>query len=222
MNRRSITLGVSVIVLAFAAPGQAKAGGLGDLGTALPETDASVKVQANVKANPDLPLVLPTKRSHGDSGTNTSVKAKGEAQSSGSKVEAGLDGPAVGGSRLGARAGLEQSARVKGTARQSGAKAGFAATGYSSKLDAGRHHGRVSAKAKGHARVRTEAQSLRKPRWSTPSGGDHPKGIVPLRGIGREVGNPIQLSLAGWLIALTAAACLGTSRIVRRLQRARL
>jgi hypothetical protein len=42
------------------------------------------------------------------------------------------------------------------------------------------------------------------------------------REIGREVGNKIQLDLAGRLIALTGAACLGASGMVRRLQRSRV
>jgi hypothetical protein len=46
------------------------------------------------------------------------------------------------------------------------------------------------------------------------------KPLPPLQRIGREVGNPIQLSLAGWLIALIGAGSLGVARLVRRLQRA--
>jgi hypothetical protein len=222
MNQLSITLGVSVIVLALAAPGPAEAGVLGGQLGELPQTEATtVKVQANVRANADLPLALPSKGSHRGSGTSTSVKAKGEAQSTGSGVGAGLNGQAGGGAGgLAAHAALEQNTRAKGIVRVDGAGAASSTTGHgSAKLDA-RHHGRVSAKSKGHAAVK-RPDSLAKPRWSAPGGGET-KDVVPLRGIGREVGNPVQLGLAGWLIALAGAACLGASRIVRRLQHPRL
>jgi hypothetical protein len=223
MNSRSIALGASVIVLALAGPGRAEAGTLGQLGTELPDTDVAVQVKANVKTNAKVPVELPSKGSLGG-GTDTSVKAKGETGTTGSEARVGIGRRADGGTgKLGVHGGLQQDARVKGVARENGVKGGLAATSRASaKIDAGRRHGRVSAKAKGHAKhsIKTRSRVLTKPHWSDPAGG-HTKDVVPLRGIGREVGNPIQLSLAGWLIALTGAGCFGASRFVRRLQRAR-
>jgi hypothetical protein len=228
MNSRSIALGASVIVLALAGPGRAEAGTLGQLGTELPDTDVAVQVKANVKTNAKVPVELPSKGSlggaHSSGETDTSVKAKGEAGTTGSEARVGIDGRADGGTgKLGVHGGLQQGARVKGVARENGVKGGLTATSRAgAKVDAGRRHGRVSAKAKGHAKhsIKTRSRVLTKPHWSDPAGG-HTKDVVPLRGIGREVGNPIQLSLAGWLIALTGAGCFGASRFVRRLQRAR-
>ena len=51
----------------------------------------------------------------------------------------------------------------------------------------------------------------------TRSTGGH-KALARLRAIGREVGNPIQLGLGGWLIAMTATGGFGLARLVRRLQ----
>jgi hypothetical protein len=222
MNRRPITLGVSVIALALAGPGQASAGVLGEIGSRLPDTNVAANVQANVKANAAAPLELPKKGSHGDGGSDTSVKANGEAGSTGSEAGAGLDGRA-GGSRLGARAGIEQSARAKGIAGEHETGARLTAVGRGgAKLGAGRHRHGVSAKGKSRAAAKARSRSLSGPSSAAPTDGGPTKDVVPLRGIGREVGNPIQLSLAGWLIALTGAACLGASRIIRRLQRARL
>jgi hypothetical protein len=223
MNRRSITLGVSVIALALAGPGQARAAVLDELGSRLPQTDVTVQAQANVKAKADVPLALPPKGSHRESATHTSVNAEGDAKGTGTGVRARLDGRAdAGGGPLGARAGLEQNARVKGAARQNGADGELAAAGSGSARLGHLHHGRASAKAESRTRVRTTSHSLAKPSGSAPTGNGDTKDLVPLRGIGREVGNPIQLSLAGWLIALTGAACLGASRVVRRLQRSGL
>src|SRR6266542_3089857 len=147
MNRRSITLGVSVIAIALAGPGQAKAGVLGDIGSRLPDTDVTAKVEANVKATADAPLELPAKGSRSEGGTHTSVKASGEARSTGSEVGAGVEGHTGNGSRLGA--GIGQSARAKNVARKHVTGAELTAAGHGgAKLEAGRHRGHVSAKAK--------------------------------------------------------------------------
>jgi hypothetical protein len=220
MNRRSITLGVSVIALALAGPGRAGASVTDQIGSNLPDAGVAAKVQANVEANVEAQLAPAAKGSHDGGGTHTSVKADGAAKSTRSGVAASLDGNAGGRSRLGVGAGIEQSARAKDPVGRQGTAAELTAAGRGgAKLDAGRHHSRVSAKAKGRAAVKARSRSLARP---APGDVGPKKDLVPLRGIGREVGNPIQLSLAGWLIALTGAACLGASRIVRRLQRTRL
>ena len=40
--------------------------------------------------------------------------------------------------------------------------------------------------------------------------------FLPLHGIGREVGNPLQLQLAGLLLVLTGGLCMGVARLARR------
>ena len=140
---------------------------------------------------------------------------KGGARANGSAARVGLDGGVAG-----THGRLGESVGVKAIAPGHVAKGGLTASSRGSATIAANHrHGRVSAKAKAKARHSDKAmpRTLGKPRLSAPTGGH--KEIVPLRGIGREVGNPIQLSLAGWLIALTAAACFGASRVVRRVQR---
>jgi len=47
----------------------------------------------------------------------------------------------------------------------------------------------------------------------TPAG--HHKGLATLRSIGREVGNPMQLSLAGWLIVLLGGGGMAVARLSR-------
>lgn len=228
MNQRSIALGASVVALALAGPATAEAGVLGGVGSGLPDTGVAVNVQANVKtnvkANPDLPLPRLPKHSPTDGGTTPSVKVKGEAKSTGSGVGAGFNAQAGNGKgTLDSRAGFEQNARLKGIVHGHSAKSELSAAEQgNAKLDTGRHHGSAAVKAKGDARIKTRSHTVVKPRFHTPKVGGGKKDVVPIHGIGREVGNPIQLSLAGWLIALTGAACLGASRIVRRLQGSRL
>ena len=215
MNTRSITLGASVIVIALAGPGSAQAGTLGELGTGLPETNVAVKVQTEVKANADVPVKLPSKGSparvqHKESADTT---VKGGARANGSAARVGLNGGVAG-----THGRLGENVRVKAIAPGHVAKGGVTASSRSSAtIAADHHHGRLPAKAKARHSNQARPRTLGKPHWSAPTGGH--KDIVPLRGIGREVGNPIQLGLAGWLIALTGAACFGASRFVRRVQR---
>jgi hypothetical protein len=178
----------------------------------------------NAKAN--VPLTLPVK---GKLGTvrpagkvDTSVKGKGSAGTSGVDARFAGNGSANAGTgRLGTRVGLEQDGRIEAGARHHGlsGKATARVRG-NARGDARIRHGRVSGKARGHLKQSAKARShgLAKPRFDVPSE-RHSKGGLPLRGVGREVGNAVQLSLAGWLIALTAGACFGASRFVRRLQR---
>jgi opacity protein-like surface antigen len=77
---------------------------------------------------------------------------------------------------------------------------------------------RAHAKAKGATRLNRPHRSARKLRDHAVSGVEDRSqggaGFLPLDGIGREVGYPVQLQLA-WLIVLTGAG-LGLARLVRR------
>jgi hypothetical protein len=228
MNSRYIALGTTIVALALAGPAQAGTGDLGEIAPKLPETEVAANVQANVdvKAKADVPLKLPLKGTHGSvrpaAKVDTTVKAKGETGTSGAGVRLGGSGHLdTGTGRLGARVGIEQDARLEAVARKHGVAGKVTAVGRSSaKGEARIGHGRISGKARGHLKHSAKARTrgLEKPRFDIPKHGNSKHGL-PLRGIGREVGNPIQLSLAGWLIALTGAMCFGASRFVRRLQR---
>jgi hypothetical protein len=221
MNARSIVLAsataASVITLTIAGPAHATANELGELGSQLPKADLGAKVEAHaqvkIPVKAGLPLSVPRKGSHGivrpKGGVDGTVKARAEGKTSGtihSTIEAGTSGAQA---RLEGRIGLSEHGRVKAGGN---GQAAAAVT---------RRHVRASAKAKAHgkgsAKARAEAVATA-PRLSAPTG-ERPKGLAPLRAIGREVGNPIQLSLAGWLIALTGAGFVGASRLVRRLGR---
>jgi hypothetical protein len=82
-------------------------------------------------------------------------------------------------------------------------------------------HGRAdTGKAKQiHAERTIRKQSRLVAGKDLPRSPKHAQHLTPLQAIGREVGNPIQLSLAGWLIGLAGAGCLGVSRLARRLGR---
>lgn len=222
MKRRSIVLGTTVIALALAGPSTAGADSLGELGANLPQADLAARVQANVTAMAGLPSV-PVKDSlgsaQGGADAGGSVKAKTADGTTGSKARVGLG--AGGGARIGSA--VEQRGHLKGELHEYARNGGLDRVSRGkAKLGADRHRGSAIAKPKHHAEhaVKSRSRSAAEQQWSVP-GGSHSKGVVPLAGIGREVGNPIQLSLAAWLIALTGAGCLGASRVVRRLRRSR-
>jgi hypothetical protein len=233
MKSRAIALGASVIALTLANGGQAVASGVGDLGGNLKvQTEASVsgpagtsaEVEGALKVPAKVPAKVPSKGSVEDvtrrpDRPNATVEAKQRSGHDRSEVVLGLDSDGV-------SAYVDQ--RRKGqfeleAAGQAGPRhAESSVTGFS------RRAGKAGGQARVHApkvkRAATE-RSIRKhsrkiarnEALSTPGGRD--KAPTPLQAIGREVGNPIQLSLAGWLIALTAAGGLAASRMVRRLHR---
>ena len=221
MNSRAIALGASVIALAFtAAP--AHAGSLDGL-PQLPETDVAAKVE--VKAN--VPVTVPAKsplggsRRHG--GTEAGLKAKSEAGTDRGGAHFGWNGRAdTPAGSIGGHGGVEQDVRLKATPKR-GLDERASTRAYGSVQAAGdlgrRGHASAKTKVKGRASHAAKARPGLKTNRLAPKGVGHSKPKVPLQGIGREVGNPIQLSLAGWLIALAAAGCLGVSRLARRLHR---
>jgi hypothetical protein len=227
MNSRAIALGASVIALTLAGAGPAEAGVLDGIGSAgLPQTDVAAKVDAKVQTKVQVkagaPIRVPVKLPHGSShkGAEAGTDTKARAGAGGARLDSSARvGTPVG--RIGGRvhAGEETATRA---ASKHGAGARLAGTaGGTARADLGRG-GRVHASAKDKARAaqsikaRPGSPSVHRPSAPTGSGSKH---ALPLRGVGREVGNPIGLSLTGWLIALSAMAGLGGSRVVRRLQR---
>ena len=237
MKSRAIALGASVVALTLANGGQAVAGGIEDLGGNLKvQTETSVsgpagssaEVEGGLKVPAKVPVKVPSKGSVEDvtrrpAHPTATVEAKQRSGNDRSEVVLGLDSNGVSAYVDQRRKGqfeLEAEGQasprraessVTGFSRRAG-KAGGQASGKAGVHAPKVKHGSTARSIRKHSRPITGSETL-----STP-GGDH-KSPTPLQAIGREVGNPIELSLAGWLIALTAAGGLAASRMVRRLQR---
>jgi hypothetical protein len=229
MKSRAIALGASVVALTLANGGQAVAGGIEDLGGNLKvQTETSVSgpagSSAEVGGTVKVPVKVPSKGSVEDvtrrpAAPKATVEAKQRSGNDRSEVVLGLDSNGVSAYVDQRRKGqfeLEAEGQasprhaessVTGFSRRAG-KAGGEARVHAPKGK----HGSTARSIRKHSRPVTGGEAL-----STPGG--HHKSPTPLQAIGREVGNPIELSLAGWLIALTAAGGLAASRLVRRLQR---
>jgi hypothetical protein len=85
----------------------------------------------------------------------------------------------------------------------------------------GRVHGSKSRRELERSIHKAERKNMRKAAHAgsvLPAKGGHKNPLSRLHWVGREVGNPIQVSLAGWLIAMASAGGLGVARLVRRLQ----
>jgi len=211
MKSRGIAAGASVIALALGAAGPSAAAGLGDIA---PKVNAEagagldanaqlggVKTQANLDA-------FQWSNSHGAGiaqGTDAAggVKVKGDRAGVPSVVRSG---------KVPARAGVRADTRLKRghTSVKGGARLSTQADLRVAK------HARVKAHAKTHASTALSSKrnrSIGGERLVPKTKGGH---SLPFRDIGREVGNPMQPLLAGWLLMLTAGICLGAARVVRR------
>jgi hypothetical protein len=239
MKSRAIALGASVIALTLASSGQAVANGLGDLGqdvkaqtqTSVSGPAGSVKVNGNVKVNTKTAVDLPSKGSVGDltrpkQHASTTVEAK--RKSGGDRSEVVLDAN----TRHGVSAYVDQrrvgELELEGKGRADARHADAELGGFARKAGKARFHGAAFAPKAKHGIERSGRKDARKnarkaartAAWKAGqvehSTGGHKRPL--LRAIGREVGNPIQLSLTGWLIGMAMAGCLGVARLVRRLQ----
>jgi hypothetical protein len=229
MKSRAITLGASVIALTLAGPGQAGASVVGDLGQKLPDGGVAPKVEANVKVNvkanvKGAPVAGTTKGSleahaRGSDHPRTTVEAK--RRSGGDSSHVVLDWN----SRHGLSAYADQ--RRKGKFEIEGKGNAGPRHAESTVTAFARHAGNASAHGRAHTRKAKQMRAERSIRKQSrlvagtdvPRSPGHAQHLTPLQAIGREVGNPVQLSLAGWLIGLTGAGCLGVSRLVRRRNR---
>jgi hypothetical protein len=242
MKSRAITLGASVIALTLAGPGQATAGGLGDVGQKLPDTGIVPKVEVNAKVNIKVntkavntkavgvkdptkaAAAVPSKGSlaadaRGSDHPRATIEANRRSGEDRSQVVLNLD------SRHGVSAYADQ--RRKGRLEIEGSGQAGRHGAQSTLTAFARHAGKVSAhgsartgKAKqGRAERRIREHSRHLAGTDVLRSPGHKQHLTPLEAIGRQVGNPIQLSLLGWLIGLTGAGCLGVSRLVRRLNR---
>jgi hypothetical protein len=238
MKSRAIALGASVIALTFATGGQAVASGLGDLGQDLKaqtQTSASgpagsVKVNGNVKVNMKAAVDLPSKGSVDNltrpkHHASTTVEAK--RKSGDDRSEIVLDAN----SRSGVSAYVDQRRRGKFELEAEGQAgprhADATAGGFARHAGKARFHGVANAPKAKHGIERSVRKDARKraekAAWKADSdvrrsAGGHKKPLAALHAIGREVGNPIGLSLAGWWVVMAMGGGLGLARLVRRLQ----
>ncbi len=227
MKSRAITLGASVIALALGGTGLAEAAVVGDVGQ-LPQIGVAPKVEANIKANVKTDIrtpVLPhSKRSlqadaRGSDHPRTTVEAKGQSGKDTSHVV--LDWSTR--HDLSAYADQRRKGKLEleGQGSAGSRHAESSAAGFARHLGEARLGGSAGiAKPKrlrDDRRIRDHSPKVPAAKVLRPVG--HDKHLTPLQGIGREVGNPIQLSLAAWLIGLTGAGSLGVSRLVRRFNR---
>jgi hypothetical protein len=232
MKSRAIALGASVVALALANGGQAIASGIEGLGGNLEvQTETSVKGPAGhstqVEGGLEVPVKavkVPSKGSVEDVTRrpvrpNATVEVKQRSGNDRSEVVLGLDSHGVS-AYVDQRRKGEFELEAEGQAGPRHAES--TVTGFSRRAGKGRGQARVHAPKAKQASI---ARSIRRDSRQVAGGetlktpGGHHKARSPLQAIGREVGNPIQLSLAGWLIALTAAGGLAASRMVRRLHR---
>jgi hypothetical protein len=233
MNRRSRALWTSVIVAGLAAPGIARAGALAEIGSGLPEANvagnvqgdvgvkgnvrvngnAGVKGNARVKTDLRLTADSPGRRRAGRPAA--SAKATGTVQAGRSSARSRLAGHAAAGlPRTRGAERMRARGEVRGRVASSGAAAASGRVTPDHHRGRTRHHSRAARQP--HLRTASQTTALRPSGPPTNESANDPD---PLRAVGREVGNPIQLHLAAWLIALTGAAAIAVSRLGRRRSR---
>jgi hypothetical protein len=238
MKSRVIALGASVIALTLAAAGPARAADLGNLNQDL-KAQTQTKVggpagSVTAEGNVTVPVKAPSKdavdrltkgntrditKSIDRPGATVEVKRRNGADRSEAVInwDGGTDVSAYADHRRTGVLEVESLVRTHGN-RADGTVTGFArgagrARAHShAKVANSKHAARAERTIRKHSRAPAAQDRL-------PSAGGHKKQLTPLQAIGRQVGNPIQLSLAGWLIVLSGAGFLGASRLVRRLQR---
>jgi hypothetical protein len=209
MNSRGIAVGASVIALALAGAGPSAAAGLGDVApTVSIETGVGAQATAQlggVKANPNLDTSQRT-----DSHSGTGARSLSERQS----VQ--LGGSARLSPSIARRGTLTEQAKTRVDTRLKGDHA-KGSSRFSARADVrGPKSTRVKTRAHGRSSAalsqRKGLRGLGGVRLAPKSKG----ALLPFRDVGREVGNPLQLQLAGWLLVLTAGICLGVARMARR------
>jgi hypothetical protein len=243
MKSRAIALGASVIALTLATGGQAVASELGNLGqdvkaqtqTGVSGSAGSVKVNGSLKVNTKAAVEVPSKGSLGDvtrpkqhASTTVEAKRKSGDDRSGVVLDANT--------RHGVSAYVDQRRlgrfELEGKGHADARRADAELGGFARHAGKARFHGAASAAKARHGitrSVRNDARKASRKASGKASGKaawkagkvEHSTGSdrkPPLGAIGREVANPIQLSLTGWLIGMAIAGGFGVARLVRRLQ----
>jgi hypothetical protein len=224
MKSRAIALGASVIALTLAGGSTAAATGLGEVSqpvkvegdTAVSGPVGSVDAQAKVK----VPVEAPSKAHAGDGGRpTTAVQTKGHSPAGRSEADLKVDGRAPEAlvyveHRAPGKLAVETGSRARRDGAQSWATARAGNKGHA--YAAGgvdRLRGKRAVQAK---RATYDRSSTARP---AAPGNMAKKPLAALRAVGHEVGNPLQLSLAAWLIVLFGGSCLAVSRLARRARR---
>ena len=228
MKSRGIAAGASVIALVLSGGAQAAAAGLSDLGPGV-STETSAGVQANAqlggvrtKAGLDTSHWADTGHGkiHQGGDARGAVEVKSHAHgvpsvSGRQSVRVRASGhlsPNIGGAKVTPRLRVRGDTRLGTGSAQVKASARLSAIGEAR----GPKGTRVKAKAGGRFSVALHAKKMAGPggqRLAKQAKHGH---FLALRGIGREVGNPLQLQLAGLLLALAAGICMGVGRLARR------
>jgi hypothetical protein len=227
MKSRGIALGASVIALTLTGGGQALAAGVGDLNTpAVPQSAGHVEgtltgpagtlgVEGNVKVPSVSP---PSGNRHGGhvkppASPDATVEANRRSGADRSEALFAWDGR---GPSLYVDHTRKGTAEVESQSKGSGHSAATATS-----VTARPRHG-----AAGHRLHAMKDQAGRGAERSRDNAGgalapatNHHRGLATLRSIGREVGNPVALSLAGWLTLLFGGLCLGAGQLARRRRR---
>jgi hypothetical protein len=221
MNRRSPALWLSVIVASLAGPGTAGGAMLPEVAGQLPADDVAVPVPEDVGSAGDLKLVPDSGTPAAAGQTQASPTATSEVESTGASAAAGVaDRRASVPRREQMRATAK--ARPNHTGRRPGGSGAVSAARHE-RAPLGDRRPRKPDRSGAAAQARPEARpELGKTPPSTAPNDVGEESGDPLRAVGREVGDPIQLNLAAWLLLITGAAILGASRLVRHLQRSRL
>ena len=228
MKSRGIAAGASVIALVLSGGAQAGAAGLGDLGQAV-GTQTSADVQANAqlggaqtKAGLDTSQWADAGHGKVNRGGDAAGAVEVKSHAHGLPSVKGRQSVRVGASGhvspSTASARVKPQAKVRGDSRLAGGGAQVKASARLSAIgDARGPNGtRAKTKAGGRSSVAlraNEVHGLGGQRLAKQARHGH---FLPLRGIGREVGNPLQLQLAGLLLVLMGALCMGVARLARR------
>jgi hypothetical protein len=223
MKSRVIAAGATVIALALGGPAQAMAAGPGELVSPVTgHTEATVNspagkvtVEGNVKT-PPVALPSPKKPHAGEvkpiDNSSGSLEVNRHSGKDTSEVYLGVDRK---GASLYAGQRRKGSFEVETQSRAGRKGVTTAANAFAKPMHKRGLHARdVKEKGASYAR-RAPHKGMQALKRSTPSGGSHHGGLAPLRTIGREVGNPIGLSLAGWLTLLFGGLCVAVGQAAR-------
>jgi hypothetical protein len=229
MNSRAIALGASVIALSLTGGGQAMAAGLGEVTQQVNgHTEATVNGPASavtVEGNVKVPAVkLPSRKSHGEETrpldhSNATLEANRRSGKDTSEAFFGWDGRST---SLYAGQRRKGVLEVEGSSQTDRHGADATANAVAKPQHTRAYRGARDAKAKvterGERSAREGGHAVLSSMDHGAGEGQH-KGLPSPRSIGREVGNPIGLNLAGWLTLLFGGLCMAVGQLSRRRRR---
>jgi hypothetical protein len=216
MNGRGQALWLSAIVAGLVAPGIATAAALPDVVSQVSGSDTALTAPDDLGGAGSLNLIP-------DSGTaaagdpQASVNETGEVRVSRSEAHTSLAARGAVGPR--GRPDATGGDRANRPARAGSRPATAAREDKATLADRRPHKQDRRTSPDASPRPHAKVNAAPRPDPASDARTEEP-GALPA--VGREVGNPIQLNLAAWLLLMTGAATIGASRLVRHLQRSRL